>query len=155
VSAQIVKIEEGGKRIGLSMKALEPDPWDSISNRIAVDAVFTGKVKRVMDFGAFVEIEPGVEGLIHVSQAGARERVRRASDVFKVGDSVQVRVVSVEPARQRIALSRLDARGALLGSDDSVEGTVIDEALKKSAQKPLSTNLGNLFKKALKPPPQP
>jgi small subunit ribosomal protein S1 len=152
VSAQIVKIEDGGKRIGLSMKALEPDPWESIPTRVAVDAVYTGTIKRVMDFGAFVELEPGVEGLLHVSQAGAKERVRRASDVFKVGDKVQVRVLAVEPARQRIALSRLDSRGALLGSEDSVEGSVIDEALKKSVQKPLSTNLGSLFKKALKPP---
>lgn len=81
----------------------------------------------------------------------AKDRVRRASDLFKVGDKVQVRVLAVEPNRQRISLSRLDSRGALLGSDDSVDGTVIDQALQNSGA-PLQTILGNLFKRAMKPP---
>jgi transcriptional accessory protein Tex/SPT6 len=74
--------------------------------------------------------------------------------VLKVGQTVQVRVVSVEPARQRIALSRLDARGAVLGSDDSVDGGVIDDALRQNTPKPLATNLGSLFKRALQKPQQ-
>lgn len=152
VEVQVMKIEEGGKRIGLSMKALEPDPWQAVGGRVAPDAVYAGKVKRLMEFGAFVELEPGIEGLLHVSQM-AKDRVRRAADLFKVGDTVQVRVLAVEPERQRISLSRLDARGALLGSEDSVDGTVIDQALRQNSGEALKTNLGNLFKKAMKPPP--
>jgi small subunit ribosomal protein S1 len=136
------------------MKALEPDPWQALGGRIVPDATFQGTVKRLMDFGAFVELEPGLEGLLHVSQM-AKDRVRRAADLFKVGDKVQVRVIAVEPDQKRISLSRMDARGALLGSDDSVEGTVIDQALRANASRPLATNLGNLFKKALREPPRP
>lgn len=154
VTAKILKIEDGGKRIGLSMKALEPDPWDSVGGRIAPDSMHQGVVKRLMEFGAFVELQPGIEGLLHVSQMG-KDRVRRAADLFKAGDKVQVRVIAVEPERQRISLSRLDARGALIGSDDSVEGPVIDQALRDNAAKPLATNLGNLFKKAMRPPNSP
>ena len=151
VEVQVIKIEEGGKRIGLSMKALEPDPWQQVGGRVVPDAQYQGTVKRLMEFGAFVELEPGIEGLLHVSQM-AKDRVRRASDLFKVGDKVQVRVLAVEPDRQRISLSRLDSRGALLGSDDSVDGTVIDQALRQNSGAPLKTNLGNLFKRAMKPP---
>ncbi|MBK7877313.1 MAG: S1 RNA-binding domain-containing protein [Planctomycetes bacterium] len=151
VEVQVIKIEEGGKRIGLSMKALEPDPWQQVGGRVAPDSMFQGTVKRLMEFGAFVELEPGIEGLLHVSQM-AKDRVRRAADLFKVGDKVQVRVIAVEPDRQRISLSRMDARGALLGSDDSVDGTVIDQALRQNSGQPLKTNLGNLFKRAMKPP---
>ncbi|MBI5364366.1 MAG: S1 RNA-binding domain-containing protein [Planctomycetes bacterium] len=152
VEVQVMKIEDGGKRIGLSMKALEPDPWQAVGGRVAPDSVYAGKVKRLMEFGAFVELEPGIEGLLHVSQM-AKDRVRRAADLFKVGDTVQVRVLAVEPERQRISLSRLDARGAMLGSEDSVDGTVIDQALRQNSGEALKTNLGNLFKKAMKPPP--
>lgn len=151
VKVQIVKIEEGGKRIGLSIKALEPDPWQVSGGRVSEGAVYTGTVKRVMDFGAFVELEPGIEGLLHVSQI-SKDRLRRAQDAIKVGESVQVRVLSVEPARQRIALTRLDTRGATLGSEDSVDGKVIDQALRDAAGQPLKTNLGNLFKSAFKKP---
>jgi transcriptional accessory protein Tex/SPT6 len=105
-----------------------------------------------MEFGAFVELEPGLEGLVHVSQL-AKERVRNPRDVVKPGQKLTVRVVSVEPARARIALSRMDPRGALIGSEDSVDTNVIDEAMRAAAPKPMGTNLGNLFKKALKPPP--
>jgi len=154
VQARIVKIEEGGRRIGLSMKALEADPWTTSGSRVQPDSVLQGTVKRVMDFGAFVEIEPGVEGLLHVSQI-SKDRLRRAQDALKVGETVQVRVLSVDSAAKRIALTRLDPRGALLGSDDSVDSHVIDQALRETRGKPLSTNLGNLFKQVLKDPPRP
>jgi len=148
VQVQVLEIKENGKRIGLSMKALEPDPWDGIGGRIHPDAVLEGKVTRLTEFGAFVELEPGIEGLLHVSRMGV-DRVRRPADVVKVGAPIAVRVESVDGLSRRISLSRLDARGAVIGSDDSVESEVIDQALAKPNAQGLSTNLGALFKKAL------
>jgi small subunit ribosomal protein S1 len=132
------------------MKQLEADPWTDAARRIASDAIVNGKVTRLMEFGAFVELEPGLEGLLHVSQM-AKDRVRRASDLFKPGQEVTVRVISVDPGRARIALSRLDIRGAVLGSEEAVDTSVIDEAMERQAAKPIGTNLGSLFKK-LQPP---
>jgi len=83
---------------------------------------------------------------VHVSQL-SKDRVRRPSDVVKPGQKLTVRVVSVEPSRSRIALSRMDPRGAMIGSEDSVDSAVIDTAMKANESKPIGTNLGSLFKK--------
>jgi len=154
VQAQILEIKDGGKRIGLSMKALEPDPWDGVASRYASDSVVEGRVTRIADFGAFVELEPGLEGLLHVS-AMAKDRVRRPRDLVKDGEKIAVRIVSIDPAQRRLSLSRLDPRGAVLGSEEAVDANVIDEALVKNKSEPAKTNLGNLFKKALGQKPKP
>lgn len=148
VRVKVLQITEGGKRIGLGIKQLEPDPWDEVDYKYSVDSVYPGKVVRLMDFGAFVELEAGVEGLLHVSQLG-RERVRRVSEAVKVGEELSVRVQSIDRGAQRISLSRLDSRGAVIGSEESVDAHVIDEALRQSSGG-ISTNLGSLFKDALK-----
>jgi small subunit ribosomal protein S1 len=105
VQAVITEIKDGGKRIGLSMKALEPDPWDTASSRYAPDSVISGKVTRLADFGAFVEVEPGLEGLLHVS-AMAKDRVRRPGDYVKVGETI---TVASPRSRRRSAASRSPA----------------------------------------------
>ncbi len=148
VQVQVLEIKDGGKRIGLGMKQLEPDPWDTAPEKYPVDSQVSGKVTRIADFGAFVELEPGLEGLLHVSQLG-RERVRKVSDAVKVGEEVTVRIQAVEPGSRRISLSRLDSRGAVLGSDEAVDSSVIDQNLARPDAEGLSTNLGALFKKAL------
>ena len=147
VQVRVLSIEEGGRRIGLGMKQLEPDPWDGAEGRHPVGAIVAGKVVSLMDFGAFVELEPGLEGLLHVSQLGT-ERGRRVQDSVNVGEDLTVRVLSVDPVARRISLSRLDDRGALLGSEDAADGAMIDELIEQS-QQPVGTNLGSLFKKAL------
>lgn len=148
VQVMVLDIKEGGKRIGLGMKQLEPDPWDEVPHLLSEGSVVTGKVTRLMEFGAFVELLPGIEGLLHVSQLGP-ERVRKVSEVVKPGDEVSVRVQSVDRASERISLSRLDQRGAVIGSEDSVEAGVIEEVLQQNKDRQLGTNLGALFKKAL------
>ncbi len=147
VEVQVLKIEDGGKRIGLGMKQLQPDPWASVAARFAVDSVVTGKVTRLMEFGAFVEIAPGVEGLLHVS-AMSKDRVRHPKDAVKPGQELTVRVVAVEPGRSRISLSLMDPRGARIGSEDSVDSSVIDEALRTQTREPLGTSLGSIFQRA-------
>jgi ribosomal protein S1 len=148
VRAMILEIKEGGKRIGLGTKQLEADPWDEIGGRVGVGQVLTGKVVRLMEFGAFVELLPGIEGLLHVSQI-SKERLRRVQDVLKPGQEVSVRVLNVDPKQKRISLSRMDERGAVIGSEDSVEGAVIQEVLDRQQGGKVQTNLGSLFKKAL------
>ncbi len=147
VQTMILEIKEGGKKISLGMKQLEPDPWDEVPHRLSVDAQITGKVTRLMDFGAFVEVLPGIEGLLHVSQIST-ERIQNIQRVLSVGQEVAVRVSNIDPGSQRIGLSRLDARGAMIGSEDAVDNGDIQAALNQSPT-PMGTNLGDLFKKAL------
>jgi ribosomal protein S1 len=149
VEALVTEIKEGGKRIGLSMKALEPDPWDEAADRYHEGTIIEGTVVRVADFGAFVELEPGIDGLVHVSQLN-RDRVSRVRDAVKQGETFPVRVISVDVPAQRISLSRLDEHGALLGTEEAADAGMVREMFKGSQhQSNLGTNLGNLFKKAL------
>lgn len=151
VQVKVLKIEEGGKRIGLGIKQLEPDPWDDAVERYRADSIVEAKVTRVADFGAFMELEPGLEGLLHVSQLGdgGGSGARRRKPSLEVGQVLSVRVQSVDPRERRISLSRLDSRGALIGSEEAAEAGEIDEVLRKSEGTALGTNLGSLFKKAL------
>jgi ribosomal protein S1 len=148
VRVMVLELKEGGRRIGLGMKQLEPDPWDEAPHRFTEGQVLEGRVTRIADFGAFVELVPGVEGLLHVSQLG-RERVRRPGDVLSVGQELPVRVLSVDPAQRRISLSRLDERGAVLGSEDAAEGPVVDEVIERTSANRAATNLGSLMREAL------
>jgi small subunit ribosomal protein S1 len=150
LQVKVLEIKDGGRRIGLGVKQLEPDPWDDVQEKYREDSVVTGKVTRITDFGAFVELEPGLEGLLHVSQLG-RERVNNVGAVVSMGEEVSVRISAIEPGSKRISLSKLDARGAVIGSDDSVDSSVIDEVLAKPTQGSLGTSLGDLFKKAMDP----
>ena len=146
VEVQILSIEESGKRIGLGRKQLEADPWENALERFHEDKVVEGKVRRIANFGAFVELEPGLEGLLHVSQLGPG-RIHHANEVVKPGDEVSVRILTIDAPAQRISLSRLDPRGALLGSEEAAGSEEIEEVL--NATESLGTNLGALFKKAL------
>lgn len=150
VEAQVLDIKDGGKRIGLGMKQLEPDPWDTAVEKYAVDQLVEAKVVKVLDFGAFLELEPGLEGLLHVSQMGdgGGQRGGRRKPSCAVGDAMTVRISNVDPMERRISLSLLDPRGAKLGSDEAAGSNEIEDVLKDSDQE-IGTNLGNLFKKAL------
>jgi ribosomal protein S1 len=149
VEALVTEIKEGGRRIGLSMKALEPDPWDEVPHRYHEGTIVEGRVVRVADFGAFAELEPGVDGLVHVSQL-SRDRIGRVQEAVKVGDTFPVRVLSVDAHAQRISLSRLDEHGSLLGTEEAADAGAVREMIQGSQQGgALGTNLGDLFRKAL------
>lgn len=147
VEVQILEVKNGGKRIGLGMKQLATDPWDDLQTRYRIGQVVTGKVVRTAEFGAFVELEPGVEGLLHKSQL-APERVNRVEDVAKSGDAVVVRIQSVDPAQRRLSLSRLTERGALIGSEDDVAGEEVVRYLDTGSAPTSGTNLGALLREA-------
>ncbi|GFH43497.1 30S ribosomal protein S1 [Lactococcus hodotermopsidis] len=104
VQVKVLKVDEVAGRVSLSLKATQAGPWDDIEEKAPVGAVLDGTVKRITDFGAFIEIFPGVEGLVHISQI-SWERVENAKDVLSVGQAVQVKVLDVKPAEERISLS--------------------------------------------------
>jgi small subunit ribosomal protein S1 len=111
VEAKVIRIEPGRQRISLSMKQLQTHPWEQLADRFKPGDRVRGAVTRVMEFGAFVELEPGIEGLIHVSEMSWAKKVRIASDIVKPGDSVDVVVLGVNPAERRIALGLKQALG--------------------------------------------
>ncbi|HEX6986562.1 MAG TPA: S1 RNA-binding domain-containing protein [Planctomycetaceae bacterium] len=104
IQVRILKLDSEAKKIGLGMKQLQQNPWASIDQRYPVGATVSGRVTRTTDFGAFVELEQGVEGLIHISELEHR-RVGRVTDVVKEGDTVDAKVLAVDPGRKRISLS--------------------------------------------------
>ncbi|MDF1800620.1 MAG: S1 RNA-binding domain-containing protein [Planctomycetota bacterium] len=150
VRVMVLELKDGGKKIGLGMKQLEENPWDTFAHRYQIDQVVPGKVVRLMDFGAFVEIEDGVEGLLHISQIGAKSRLRNAGEVLSIDEEISVRIQDIDVGSERISLTRLDSRGALIGSEDSVASEDIDRALGGKDENAGKTNLGNLFAKAMK-----
>ena len=108
---KILKVDPESKRISLGLKQLGPEPWDSATERYQAGRRITGTVTRLMDFGAFVELEPGIEGLIHVSEMSWVKKVRKPSDILKPGDTVDAIVLSVSPGERRISLGLKQALG--------------------------------------------
>jgi small subunit ribosomal protein S1 len=102
---------KGQPRIGLSIKQLEPDPWLSVEDKCKEGDVVRGKVTRCMNFGAFVEIAPGIEGMVHISEMSYTRRVHKTEDIVKPGDVVTVAVKAVDLEKKRISLSLRDAEG--------------------------------------------
>src|SRR5271169_4463966 len=111
VEAKVLKVDAAKKRISLGMKQLQPHPWDLASEKYKVGERVTGSVTRVADFGAFVELEKGVEGLIHLSEMSWSKKARRAADVVKPGDQVEVVILGVNQADRRISLGLKQALG--------------------------------------------
>ncbi|HEY0984057.1 S1 RNA-binding domain-containing protein [Schlesneria sp.] len=100
----VQSLDREKQKIGLGMRQLTHNPWGSVETNYAVGKEVTGKVTRTTDFGAFVELEPGVEGLIHISEMD-HQRIRKVTDVVNIGQEVQAQVLEVAPDRQRISLS--------------------------------------------------
>ena len=108
---KILSIDSESKRISLGLKQLQPEPWDAAMETYQAGRRVTGTVTRLMDFGAFVELEPGIEGLIHVSEMSWVKKVRKPSDMLKTGDTVEAVILSVSPGERRISLGLKQALG--------------------------------------------
>lgn len=104
VSVKVLKMDPDKKRISLGLKQLVESPFDKAANDYMIGSRVIGKITRIQDFGAFVEIADGVEGLLHVSELSPN-RVRRITDVVKTGQEVEVQIMSIDPEQQRISLS--------------------------------------------------
>jgi small subunit ribosomal protein S1 len=100
----VLGVEVEHERVSLGVKQLTPDPWDSVAQRYPLNTRVGGTVSSVADFGVFVELEEGIEGLIHISQL-SNERVDKPSSLYKVGDHVEALVVQVDTRERRIGLS--------------------------------------------------
>lgn len=104
VEAVVEKVDVENEKFSLSVKKLEKNPWDELSQKYAPGSVVTGKVTNFTDFGIFVEIEEGIEGLVHISEI-SQKRVKSSSELYKVGDEVSAVVKSIDPKTKKIRLS--------------------------------------------------
>ncbi len=112
IETQILNIDRDQKRISLGLKQIQPDPWTTVAQRYPMGSRVTGKVVRLTDFGAFVELEPGVDGLLHISQMSSRP-IGRPDEVVNVGDELTLLVIRVDPNERRIGLSLKELHHAI------------------------------------------
>jgi small subunit ribosomal protein S1 len=104
VDVKILNIDEDEKKISLGMKQLEPDPWEGISDRYPAGTVLTGTVRNITNFGVFVEIEPGIDGLVHISDLSWTKKVRHPGDMVNKGQDLDVVILNIDEDRRRISL---------------------------------------------------
>ncbi len=104
VDVYVLRLDHERKRIGLSLKRLQPDPWHLVDEKYEIDQLVRGVITNIVDFGAFARLEPGIEGLIHISEI-AEEDVGHPSNVLEPGEEVLVRIISIDSQRRRIGLS--------------------------------------------------
>ena len=104
LETQILNVDKENKRISLGLKQIQPDPWTTVAQRYPMGSRVTGKIVRLTDFGAFVELEPGVDGLLHISQMSGRP-IGRPDEIVSVGDELTLLVIRVDPNERRIGLS--------------------------------------------------
>ncbi|MGC1422586.1 MAG: 30S ribosomal protein S1 [Terracidiphilus sp.] len=104
IQVRLLKIDPDTKKISLGLKQLQPEPWEAAQGKYQVGQRITGPVTRLADFGAFVEIEPGVEGLIHISEMSWGKKIHHPSDVLKQGGTVDAVILGIKPEERRISL---------------------------------------------------
>lgn len=131
VTVYISSIDRKNGKIGLTLKDVNDDPWQGASDYYKADDLVDGTVVRLTDFGAFVEVEAGIEGLVHLSEISS-ERIRKPSDKLKVGDRVQVVILSIDEKSRKLSLSIKDAEGQVSGDVELI-------------QEDHGTTLGDLF----------
>lgn len=149
VEVKVLKIEEGrdkrGKRISLSRRALQQDPWQDAAERYPAGTTVTGRVMRLESYGAFVELAPGLEGLIHVSEMATGRRVAHAREVVELGQAVEVRVKSVDTEKRRISLA-LEAAIR----QQAAEAASVEEYLEEHKEATGFGSMADFFQKAKK-----
>jgi len=128
ITARIISLDWEKNRLALSLKAMQPDPWASAAEKYPVDSRVSGSIVRLLSFGAFVRLEPGIEGLIHISNLGAGRRINHPREVVEAGQWVDVYVLSVDQQNRKISLSMQSkvepAKIILPAVGDILDGTV-------------------------------
>ena len=128
LEVQILKVDRKAQRIAVGLKQMQPEPWSVVGEKVKPDDRIKGKVVRIKDYGAFVEVIPGVEGLVHISDMSYARRVRHPSEIVDVGDVVEVMVLDMKPHQRRIALGLKQALGdpwLRVGKEHPVNSAVI------------------------------
>jgi len=147
VQVKVIRIDPAARKLTLGLKQLTPSPWDHAEEKYPRGLMSKGKVTKLMEFGAFVELEPGLEGLIHVTELSPT-RVRRIADIVQPGQEVEVRILKVEPEIKRIALSLLPAKGKeAVVPDDEEDEDETPSAPKPERKIPLKGGLGDSDRK--------
>ena len=111
VKVQVVKVNKDTQRISLGMKQLQADPWDTVGAKYPLGAKFTGRVTNITDYGAFVELEPGVEGLVHVSEMSWTKKNVHPGKIVSTSQEVEVMVLDVDPNKRRVSLGLKQTQG--------------------------------------------
>jgi ribosomal protein S1 len=142
VEVKVLKIDRVTQKVGLGLKQLMPSPWDRVEEKYHRGQTVPGKITRLMDFGAFVELEPGVEGLIHISELSPT-RVRRVVDIVKPDQEVEVRIVKIEPEDKKIALSLIPLPTAKPVEEEEDEEDDEPRPPKPEPKVPLKGGLGD------------
>jgi len=104
IKVKVLKFDQDKERVSLGLKQIQPDPWENVEDRYPIDSKWTGVVVSVTDYGAFVELEKGVEGLVHVSEMAWTKKPRHPSKMVQVGEEVEVMVLNVDKTQKRISL---------------------------------------------------
>ena len=123
---KIIGVDKEKERIQLSLKALQPQPWDVAEEKYPEGSIVEGKVVRITTFGAFVELEPGLDGLVHISQC-ALKRIAKVEDAVQVGQTVRVKVLKVDKEAKRISLSIREALTEEVDYNAEVQGLDFDD----------------------------
>lgn len=134
IRTQVLRLDPERGKISLGLRQVQGNPWQDVAEKFIPGQIFAGRVVRLADFGVFVELEPGVDGLVHISQL-ADYRVERPADVVNVGDTIAVKVLSVDPERKRISLSKkeADAVGGLEAVQDQTDSQEQKDSQRMSA----------------------
>lgn len=111
VQVKVLRVDPAAGKVSLSVRDAAPGPWEQYANQLKAGEVVTGVVKRVVDFGAFVELYPGLEGLVHISQLSSGH-IAKAGDAVQPGQEVKVKILSVDTDRKRVSLSMKEAQAA-------------------------------------------
>ena len=135
----VIKVDREAKRLSLSLKQLSAHPWTKVEDKYKVGDVIEGKVVRLAPFGAFVNLEEGVDGLIHISQLSER-RVEKPEEVVQVGETVSAKIIKIEPEQRRIGLSLREAR-----EQKNFASEKNKTPIPGLEQAPLSSSLGDLL----------
>jgi small subunit ribosomal protein S1 len=157
LNAKVLALRNGGRRIALGLKQMSPSPWAQLRSRLPIGRIVEGTVKRVLPFGAFVAVMPGIEGLVHNTQADLRGQKSLAAQL-QPGERVSVRVLSLDDESERLALSLLHSDGRPIGRDEAPAHATF-ESLDLSSPS-FDSKLGRLLREALEasrepPPPNP
>jgi small subunit ribosomal protein S1 len=136
LDVKVLKLDRGKRRVSVGVKQLTPDPWANVVEQFPVGARVRGAVKRTSNFGAFVEIAPGIEGLIHISEMSWSRRVRKPEDAVQVGEAVEAVVLGVNPKERRISLGLKQALGDPWADAETryAEGTVVEGKVRNLQQ---------------------
>ncbi len=104
IGVKILSVDEEGRRMSLSIKQLEPNPWETLASKLEEGAVISGRVTNITDFGAFVEVAPGIEGLVHISNVSWTAKGLTPAEAFKAGETIEVKVLSIDVEAERLEL---------------------------------------------------